>query len=59
MNLLGSFEFHKCNVAIINSQISPNQKDKYFVILEDNETTLITSNLIIDARNINSIIVDN
>jgi hypothetical protein len=59
MNLLGSLEFHKCNVVIINSQISPNQKETDFVILADNETTLITYHLTIDSKNINSVIVDN
>jgi hypothetical protein len=59
LNLFGSLAFYRCNVTIINSHILPNQNDKEFVILADNYTTLIASNLVVDSNHINSIGIDN
>jgi hypothetical protein len=58
MNLLGSLVFDKCNVVISNSTIFSDESQKDFVISADNSTTFVAFNLKVDAKNINSILVD-
>jgi hypothetical protein len=59
MNFLGSLAFERCNITFLNSQISPNQNEKNQVILVDHETTFIGYNFSIDAKMINSIVLNN
>jgi hypothetical protein len=59
MNFVGSFVYDKVDVVFINSQISPNENEKEQVILAENETILIAEQLTFDAKNINSIVINN
>jgi hypothetical protein len=59
MNFIGSFVFDNCDVVFVNSQISPNKNEREQVILAENETILIAEQLTIDAKNINSIVINN
>jgi hypothetical protein len=58
MKIFGSLVFDKCNVVISNSTISSDETQKDFVISADNSTTFVAFNLKVDAKTINSILVD-
>jgi hypothetical protein len=58
LNLIGSLAFENCNVTIIDSEITQNQLENEFVLLADLKTTLIASNLKMNGKSINLIVIE-
>jgi hypothetical protein len=55
LNLLGSLAFYNYSITILNGQLTRNEIEKEFVLIADEKTTLIASNLKINSLNLNSI----
>jgi hypothetical protein len=59
LNLMGSLAFYNCSVTILNSQITRNEAEKEFVLITDEKTILIASNLKINSSDLNCIQIQN